>query len=111
MLKIQIKKFIQNLFYNWEFMNTLSDKIARDSKTDMVYWITSRVNIEKTLDFLKRHQEEGINYWTLAQFIDEETKNPMQYWELFREKEKLELKIKELEKDARNSNTKTSDCA
>lgn len=54
--------------------NGVIRKAVVDTRKDWIHDLVSRVEIDKTIEFLERHREEGDRYWTFARFLDEEVK-------------------------------------
>ena len=69
-MKKWLKRKIENIFWNWDFLNFIIRKAETDSRKDMIYWITNRISIDDTIKFLEKEKKQGEKYWSLAGFID-----------------------------------------
>ena len=75
-IKARLHHKFNNLFWDLDVIKAAERRVVQDSRRDMVYWITNRIDIDKTIEFLQNEKKNDKKYWNLACFIDKNLHDP-----------------------------------
>lgn len=69
-----IKKYIQNLVWNWDLMQNQITRALQTSRTDLLHDLCSRISIQRMREMLDEAEQSHEKFTTLARLLEDNYK-------------------------------------
>jgi hypothetical protein len=70
-----IKKWLQNLFYNWDLIRLISKESAKIAESKMYADLSNRIQLETLISELNKIKDNGEKYICAATIIEIQARN------------------------------------